>query len=89
MTSNYNTNTIERTVQTTLERLGLTSGLISYSQAFKTYGRWFADLVKMGDIRPIMRGAGRNATKHFLVSDILEKIDNAKRQAYSDLVINQ
>lgn len=83
--SNYNANTIERTVQTTLERLGLTSGLISYNQAFKTYGRWFAELVKLGEIRPIMKGAGKNGTKHFLVSDILEKIDNAKRQAYADM----
>lgn len=89
MMSNYNANTIERTVQTTLERLGLTSGLISYSQAVKTYGKWFAELVKRGVIRPIIKGQGKNGTQHYQVSDILEKIDEAKRQAYADLVLNQ
>ena len=83
--NNFNTSLVERTVQCTLERLGQTSGFISYTQARKIYGSWFTELVKLGDIRPIIKGNGTNGTQRFLVSDILEKIDNAKRQAYADM----
>ena len=83
--NNYNANTIERTTQAVLERLGVVSPLISYTQARKVYGSWFTELVKLGEIRPVMKGNGVNGTQHYAVSDILEKIDNAKRQAYADM----
>ena len=83
---NSNANMIEQAVQVTLERLGYTSGLISYTQAKKVYGRWFTELVKLGAIRPIVKGKGRNGMQQFQVSDILAKIDEAKRQAYAELI---
>ena len=86
--SNYNANTIERTTREVLERMGVVSPLISYSQARKVYGSWFVELVKLGEIRPVMVGRGANGTQHYQVSDILQKIDEAKRQAYADYVIN-
>lgn len=86
--SNYEANLIERTVQLTLERIGATSGFISYREAAKVYGRWFVELVKLGEIRPIHKGEGKNGTQRYLVSDILEKIDEAKRQAYEEMFNN-
>lgn len=86
--NNYNANTIERTTRECMEKLGVISPLITYSQARKVYGSWFVELVKLGTIRPIMIGKGKNGTQHFKVSDILDKIDQAKIQAYADLVIN-
>lgn len=88
MTNNYNANTIERTVQATLERLGVTSGFITFNKAKKIYGNWFTELVKLGEIRPILKGEGKNGTQRYLVSDILEKIDEAKRQAYDEMFNN-
>lgn len=87
MTNNYNATT-ERTVQLVLERMGMTSGFITYNKARKVYGSWFVELVKLGEIRPILKGAGTNGTQRFLVSDILARIDEAKRRAYEDYVIN-
>ena len=99
MNSNNNTNTIAQAVQITLERLGVTSGFITYSKAAKVYGKWFVELAKRGEIRPIHKGDGKNGAwaeqvieangaYHYLVSDILEKIDAAKLAAYTDLIIN-
>lgn len=87
--SNYNANTIERTTRAVLEQLGMVSPLITYRQACAIYGKWFVELVKLGEIRPILKGKGVNGTQRYQVSDILEKIDEAKRQAYSDIIINQ
>ena len=86
--SNYEANLIERTVQLTLERIGATSGFVSFREAKKKYGRWFTELVKLGGIRPILKGEGKNGTQRYLVSDILEKIDEAKRQAYAEMFNN-
>ena len=88
MTNNYNANTIELAVQATLERLGVTSGFITFNKAKKIYGNWFTELVKLGEIRPILKGEGKNGTQRYLVSDILEKIDEAKRQAYEEMFNN-
>lgn len=84
---NSSASLIEQTVQLTLERLGQTSGFMSFTEAKKVYGRWFTELVKMGEIRPIVKGAGAHGAQRYLVSDILAKIDAAKRQAYSDIII--
>lgn len=86
--SNYDTTLIERTVQVTLERLGVVSGFLSYREAAKIYGRWFVELVKLGEIRPFSKGNGKTGTQRFLKSDILAKIDEAKRQAYADMFNN-
>lgn len=88
MNSNNNTNTIAQAVQLTLERLGVTSGFITYSKAAKVYGKWFVELAKRGEIRPIHKGDGKNGACHYLVSDILEKIDAAKQAAYAEMFNN-
>ena len=61
---------------------------ITFNKAKKIYGNWFTELVKLGEIRPILKGEGKNGTQRYLVSDILEKIDEAKRQAYADMFNN-
>lgn len=86
--SNFETNLIERTVEAVLVRMGQVNPMISYNQAVKVYGRWFVELVKLGEIRPIHKGQGKTGTQRFLVSDILAKIDEAKRQAYAEMFNN-
>ena len=54
-----------------LRLAGLTDGEISDRQARKVYGKWFADAVATGHIRPVRYGTGRTATKHYRISDIL------------------
>lgn len=56
-----------------LRLAGVTAGEISERQARKTYGKWFVDEVAAGRIRPIRIGAGKTATKHYRVSDILTR----------------
>lgn len=55
----------------TIEALGLSSGLMSYRKAFKTYGKWFADAVKEGRIQPCRTEAGRAGTQWYRVVTIL------------------
>lgn len=86
--SNFETNIIERTVEAVLVRLGQANPMVSYNQAVKVYGRWFVELVKLGQIRPIHKGQGKTGTQRYLVSDILAKIDEAKRQAYAEMFNN-
>lgn len=86
--NNINANTIATVVQATLERMGYTSGMITYSKARKIYGKWFVELAKLGEIRPIHKGEGKNGSQLYLVSDIMEKIDEAKRQAYAEMFNN-
>ena len=86
--SNYETNLIQRTVHATLVELGQVNPMISYREARRVYGRWFVELVKLGQIRPIHKGEGKTGTQRYLVSDILAKIDDAKRQAYADMFNN-
>lgn len=54
-----------------LRLAGLTDGEVSERQARKVYGKWFTDAVASGRIRPVRIGAGRTATKHYRVTDIL------------------
>lgn len=88
MTNNNNTNTIAQAVQITLERLGVTSGFLTYTKAKKVYGKWFDELVKRGELRPIHKGSGKNGSTLYLISDILEKIDAAKQAAYAEMFNN-
>jgi hypothetical protein len=56
-----------------LRLAGVTAGEVSERQARKTYGKWFDDEVAAGRIRPVRIGAGRTATKHYLLTDILTR----------------
>lgn len=63
---------MQMVITETLRQVGLLSGEISERQARKTYGKPFADAVAAGKIRPIRIGAGKTATKHYRILDILE-----------------
>ena len=86
--SENNANLIRRTAREVMEQMGVVSPLITYSQAVRTYGKWFVELVKLGEIRPVLKGAGKNGAQHYRVSDILDKIDQAQLQAYADIIIH-
>lgn len=64
---------VELGAATALRLAGLTDGEITDRRARKVYGKWFADEVAAGRIRPVRQGGGRTATKHYLVSDILQR----------------
>lgn len=64
-------NDIAMAVTTTLAQVGLISGELTYAAAHRMYGGWFTNAVKNGKISPSRFGAGKKATKYFLVSDIL------------------
>ena len=64
-------NEVQMVVIETLRRLGYTNGEISERQARKTYGKPFTDAVAAGLLKPVRVGAGRTATRHYLVTDIL------------------
>ena len=63
---------IQMVVAETLRQLGMADGEISERQARKIYGKPFVDAVAAGKIRPIRIGAGKTATKHYRIIDILE-----------------
>ena len=54
-----------------LERLGLTAGELSQRAAVRTYGKWLADAIAAGRIRPARIEAGHAGTRWFRVADIL------------------
>ena len=56
----------------TLRQVGLISGEISERQARKTYGKPFTDAVAAGKIKPVRIGAGKTATRHYRIADILD-----------------
>ena len=58
-------------VTETLRQLGMASGEISERQARRTYGKPFIEAVASGKIRPVRVGAGKTATKHYRIIDIL------------------
>ena len=62
---------IEMAVERTLERLGLSSGEVSYAQGVRLYGKWFESAVAKKKIQPSRYGEnGRN--RWFLISEILD-----------------
>ena len=66
------TQEVQMVVSEVLRQLGLASGEISDRQARKVYGKPFVDAVASGKIRPVRVGAGKTATKHYRVLDILD-----------------
>lgn len=52
------------------ENLGLTSGEISQRKVLKTYGKWAADAIRDGRLRPSRTDDGRNGTKRYRVVEI-------------------
>lgn len=54
-----------------LHALGLTAGELSQRQAVKTYGKWLADAILAGKIRPVRIEAGHAGTRWYAVRDIL------------------
>lgn len=65
-----------------LAALGLTSGELSQRQAVKTYGKWLADAMKDGTIRPSRIEAGHAGTRWYKVADILALQTAYATQAY-------
>lgn len=72
---------IAATAQATAEECGATSGLLSYTQAKRKYGKWFEMSVKTGRLQPALIGEGRNGKKDFLQSDIMTLRANDMREA--------
>lgn len=62
---------VQMIVTETLRQLGMASGEISERQARRTYGKPFIEAVASGKIRPVRVGAGKTATKHYRIIDIL------------------
>ena len=58
---------IREVVLATLKELGLADRVISQREAERTYGRWFRDAVRRGDIRPARRG---ERTRWYSVTEI-------------------
>ena len=55
-----------------LVNLGVCAGVISQRRAAAIYGKWFAEAVKAGRIRPCRIDGGARRTHHYQVKDILE-----------------
>ena len=62
---------VQMIVTETLRQLGMASGEISERQGRRTYGKPFIEAVASGKIRPVRVGAGKTATKHYRIIDIL------------------
>lgn len=62
---------VQMVVAEVLRQLGMSSGEISERQARKVYGKPFVEAVAAGRIRPVRVGAGKTATKHYRIADIL------------------
>lgn len=56
----------------TLEALGITAGEMSQRQVLRTYGKWAADAIRDGRLRPSRTDDGRAGTKRFRVVEITE-----------------
>ena len=54
-----------------LHALGLTAGELSQRQAVKVYGKWLADAIRAGKIRPVRIEDGHAGTRWYAVRDIL------------------
>jgi hypothetical protein len=52
------------------ESLGLTPGEMSQREVLRTYGKWAADAIRDGRLRPSRTDDGRNGTKRYRVVEI-------------------
>ena len=75
---------VQMIVTETLRQLGMASGEISERQARRTYGKPFIEAVASGKIRPVRVGAGKTATKHYRIIDIL----TLQSEAYAPAQLN-
>ena len=75
---------VQMIVTETLRQLGMASGEISERQARRTYGKPFIEAVASGKIRPVRVGAGKTATKHYRIIDILA----LQSEAYAPAQLN-
>ena len=63
---------IEAAVMSALQKVGLASGELTYTQGLKTYGAWFRKAVKRGDLKPVRLGDNEaRPVQYFSVPDIL------------------
>ena len=65
-----------------LHALGLTAGELSQRQAVKVYGKWLADAIRAGKIRPVRIEDGHAGTRWFKVADILALQTEYATQAF-------
>jgi hypothetical protein len=65
-----------------LHALGLTAGELSQRAAVRTYGKWLADAIAAGRIRPARIEAGHAGTRWFRVADILALQTEYSAQAF-------
>lgn len=56
----------------TIEALGLSAGEVSQRQVLKTWGKWGADAIRQGRLRPSRIDNGAHGTKHYRVVEIQE-----------------
>ncbi|MCQ2116656.1 MAG: hypothetical protein MJY76_00750 [Bacteroidales bacterium] len=61
---------ISMAVVATMTRLGAISGELTYAEAYRLYGRWFANAAKDGKILPSRIGA-TGKPRWYSISDIL------------------
>ena len=66
-------NEAQMIVSEVLRQLGIVNGEISERKARQVYGKPFTDAVAAGLLKPVRVGAGRTATKHYLLTDILTR----------------
>ena len=75
---------IQAVVLETLRALGVADRQVSQREAERTYGRWFRDAVKRGEIKPARIGS---RTRWYSIADILDYERKGREQA--QIQINQ
>lgn len=75
---------VQAVVLETLKALGLSDRQVSQREAERTYGRWFRDAVKRGEIKPARCGS---RTRWYSIADILEY--EAKGRELARIQINE
>lgn len=74
-------NEAQMIVTEVLRQLGIVNGEISERKARQVYGKPFTDAVAAGLLKPIRVGAGKTATKHYRLNDILALQDASYQPA--------
>ena len=75
---------IQAVVLETLRALGVADRQVSQREAERTYGRWFRDAAKRGEIQPVRYGS---RTRWYSIAEILEYEKAGREKAR--LQINQ
>ena len=74
-------NEADMIVLATLRRFGIVNGEITERKARQVYGKPFTDAVAAGLLKPVRVGAGKTATKHYRLNDILALQDASYQPA--------